>query len=330
MSFAVDTANYDWRVFPEDHATLSALKTAQKNLRFPPVILFEGREGIGKKACATFAAALSICSNSQACGSCSECQALLRLEHPEIKFFSGDEKFTTEMATELQEHIEILPEPAPSRETYRLVLLENAERMTVQAANRLLKALEEPHLKARIFLTTQSAADLPATVLSRCVRLPVQALSLDAAMKIARILSSETICPEILEAELTKVAFAPWKWLSNRSQRDKGSELADLIENILSNTRLDAAAVIQFCEEHFRKDNTDTTRLINAVELALGATYKNRLANDRDSVPNIELIKERRALLSEIRRQASRNKIHLNTQLAAESLLSPRLLTRST
>ena len=223
MSFSPDTLNYDWRLFADDHETLQALRTAQRNRRFPPVILFEGREGIGKKACAAFAAALSICTTSQACGSCNECQTLLRLEHPELKIFPGGEKFTTEMASELQEHIEILPAPAQSRETYRLVLLENAERMTMQAANRLLKALEEPHIKARMFLTTESAADLPATVLSRCVRLPVIAPERESAIAMARILSGEDINPETVVTELHAVGFAPWRWLSNRSQRDLSS-----------------------------------------------------------------------------------------------------------
>ena len=72
-----------------------------------------------------------------------------------------------EAGAALQEHLALSPAP-PAR--FRVAVVADADELSVQAANRLLKTLEEPPPRARILLSTSREGAMLPTVLSRCVR----------------------------------------------------------------------------------------------------------------------------------------------------------------
>lgn len=130
--------------------------------------LFAGPAGVGKRMAArTFAAALNCTGPEDAkpCGTCQPCQQM------QAGNYAGYREITpVKGSLRLQQIKEVQDMLALASETgrYRVVVIEEAEKLTAEAANALLKILEEPpENTVFILITTQQAGVLP-TVASRC------------------------------------------------------------------------------------------------------------------------------------------------------------------
>jgi DNA polymerase III delta prime subunit len=86
------------------------------------------------------------------------------LNHPDVLYFDADSKLGIEQARIIKEHFYIKPYQLEGK----VVVLENASALTLEAQNGLLKTLEEAPGKAVILLGANSEQDLLPTVLSRC------------------------------------------------------------------------------------------------------------------------------------------------------------------
>ncbi len=84
--------------------------------------------------------------------------------HPDILYFEADSKLGIAEARKIRNHFSIKPYSAKGR----VVVLEDASTLTVEAQNALLKTLEEPPEGALLLLGAKSESDLLSTVLSRC------------------------------------------------------------------------------------------------------------------------------------------------------------------
>lgn len=145
--------------------------------------LFDGENGAGKKHLArTFAMALQ-CEKmeSNPCGECKSCKQALHNNHPDIIWVSH-EKPNSIGVKDIREQInnDIMIKPYSGK--YKLYLIDEAEKLTVQAQNALLKTIEEPPAYAVILLLTTNAQGLLPTILSRCVTLHLRAVE-DAEIK---------------------------------------------------------------------------------------------------------------------------------------------------
>ena len=134
--------------------------------RIPHAFLFEGQKGIGKKRIALEMARGICCSSADTkpCGTCSSCIKASHGNHPEIKLIEEDSSIKIETIRELQKEIQLKPYEGAKK----VFIINNAERMTTQAQNALLKTLEEPPGYASIILLTNNAASLLPTIISRC------------------------------------------------------------------------------------------------------------------------------------------------------------------
>jgi DNA polymerase-3 subunit delta' len=150
----------------------------------PPGLLFSGEEGVGKeKAARAFAAAL-LCrkpGKDGACGSCHDCLLLGSGAHPNFLFIAPETQFLR--IDEIRALREELSLKAFS-DRPRVAILCPADRMTPQAANALLKTLEEPPAGAHLILVAHRASILMPTIVSRCQRVPFFPLAADAVAKI--------------------------------------------------------------------------------------------------------------------------------------------------
>lgn len=88
----------------------------------------------------------------------------LTLDHPDLLYFSDEEKLGVEQTKKIKEHLSLKPYSAKDR----VVALISAHDLTTQAQNSLLKILEEPPLNSKIFLGASSENALLSTILSRC------------------------------------------------------------------------------------------------------------------------------------------------------------------
>jgi len=134
--------------------------------RIPHALLFEGQKGIGKKPIALELARGICCSSAEAkpCGACSSCIKASHGNHPEIKLIEEDSSIKIETIRALQKEIQLKPYEGSKK----VFIINNAEGMTVQAQNALLKTLEEPPSYASIILLTNNSASLLPTIISRC------------------------------------------------------------------------------------------------------------------------------------------------------------------
>ncbi|MEW5976751.1 MAG: DNA polymerase III subunit delta' [Acidobacteriota bacterium] len=146
------------------------LATLQRQLaedRLPHALLFCGLKGVGKATLARFLAKAVNCPHSKVdfCGKCTSCLRIDARFHPDVQVYEPDGQFIKiEQIRELSR--EAFFKPFEGRK--RLFLIEQAERMKVEAANAILKTLEEPPESSHLILISDKPNDLLPTIRSRC------------------------------------------------------------------------------------------------------------------------------------------------------------------
>ena len=148
------------------------LETTIKNNNLVHSYLFVGQEGIGKDLFAKRFAQMILCINSEGqlpCGKCKSCMEFLGESHPDFMIIEPEDGKTIkiEQVRFLQE--KIAEKPVTSKK--KVYILSQSETMTREAANSLLKTLEEPPEYAVIILTTSNESKLLTTIKSRCMKL---------------------------------------------------------------------------------------------------------------------------------------------------------------
>lgn len=132
--------------------------------------VFTGSTGIGKRTVAAEYAGLLLCENNLdegACGSCKACKLYAGASNPDFKRISaGNAAIGVDEIREMQRDISIKPLYS-KRKVY---IIEDADKMTVQAQNCLLKTLEEPPEYVVIVLTASNYDALLETIRSRSQR----------------------------------------------------------------------------------------------------------------------------------------------------------------
>lgn len=156
--------------------------------RFPHAVLIESGGAEERKKLARLIAQALVCTSSgeRPCGKCAACQKAAAQAHPDILEAEGGEavrSFHIETVREVREDVFILPNEAQNK----VYLLLNAQSMSPQAQNALLKVLEEPPSYAVFLLTCDSKTKMLPTILSRVTTValdaPVQELTAAAGKK---------------------------------------------------------------------------------------------------------------------------------------------------
>ncbi len=134
----------------------------------PPASIFEGPDGIGKRAAALALAALANCRQPvghELCGFCSSCVKAEAGNHPDITLFVPEKNvIKIDMMRELSREAYYRPFEGQAR----FFIVDEAEKMTEEAANSLLKTLEEPPASSHLALVTAFPHRLLSTIRSRC------------------------------------------------------------------------------------------------------------------------------------------------------------------
>ncbi len=167
---AVPAARFPAEVYPWHAATWSAL-TADL-ARLPHALLLAGPAGLGKHDFALRLAAALLCAQptaEAACGRCHGCQLLAAGTHPDVTRVMPEEDrrgIVIDQVRALGAFLALRPHTAARK----VAVLSPADSMNLNAANSLLKILEEPPLGSVLLLVASQPARLPATIRSRCQR----------------------------------------------------------------------------------------------------------------------------------------------------------------
>jgi DNA polymerase-3 subunit delta' len=144
--------------------------------RIPHATLIVGPPNIGKTTLAfTFSQALN-CTGGQPvpCGECVSCRKIASGNHPDVRILdSPGQSLKIDEVRDLQRHLSL----SPHEGRWRVAVLSDFERATVEAANALLKTLEEPPAQVALVLTATEADVLLPTIVSRCQVLSLRPLS---------------------------------------------------------------------------------------------------------------------------------------------------------
>lgn len=145
--------------------------------RLSHALLFYGPEGLGKTALAWRFTRTLLCevpgSDGEVCEECRSCRRLDAGAHPDVLYVTppGDSNWiVVDQIREVAQFFALRPHTAKRK----VVLLEPADAMNLNAANALLKILEEPPAGGVLLLTTSNVSRLPATIRSRCVPVPLR------------------------------------------------------------------------------------------------------------------------------------------------------------
>lgn len=138
--------------------------------------IISGEDGSGKMLIASiFAAALECeAGGIEPCGHCKSCAQAVSGNHPDIVYV-GHEKVSISV-DDIREQINNNIEVKPYSSEYKIYIVNEAERMTEQAQNALLKTIEEPPEYAIICLLTNNLNSFLETIRSRCVCLQLMPL----------------------------------------------------------------------------------------------------------------------------------------------------------
>lgn len=139
--------------------------------------IMNGEKGSGKKLLANLFAMSLQCQNREedgdACGKCQSCKQAMNNNQPDIIKVTH-EKPNTVSIDDIREQVnnDIVIKPYSSR--YKIYIIADADMMSVQAQNAILKTIEEPPEYAIIMLLTENAETLLPTIRSRCVMLKLR------------------------------------------------------------------------------------------------------------------------------------------------------------
>ncbi len=198
--------------------------------------LLYGPAGIGKRALAEHWAAQLLCQRpaaASACGECKACQLLAAGTHPDYFVLEPEEAEKPIRVDQVRDLVGFVVQTAQLGGR-KVVLLEPAEAMNVNAANALLKSLEEPSGDTVLLLISHQPSRLLPTIKSRCVQqacpLPGAAASLEW---LARALPDEPA--EALEELLALSGGSPLtaQRLHGQGVREQRAQVVEGVKKLL-------------------------------------------------------------------------------------------------
>ena len=139
-----------------------------KKKNIPHAMLFTGVDGIGKRTTAMALGMALNCPNPvgvSACGECPSCQKVISGAHPDMITIRPEGVFIKiDQVRALSRQLRF----APLEGNWRVVIINDAQAMNLEASNAILKVLEEPPKGTFIILTASQTTDLLPTIVSRC------------------------------------------------------------------------------------------------------------------------------------------------------------------
>ena len=150
--------------------------------------LFTGPPGSGRSNAAIAFAAALVCKDG-GCSKCVDCMSTITGSHADVELIK-----TEGLSIKIDEIRDLISRAswAPSVAAWRVVVIEDADRLTDSAANALLKVVEEPGLRTVWLLCAPTLTDVLPTIRSRCRHLSLRTPSTKAITKL--LIELDLIC----------------------------------------------------------------------------------------------------------------------------------------
>ena len=227
--------------------------------------LFTGPPGSGRSNAAVAFATALLCEKG-GCGVCINCLSVKDGSHADIELIR-----TEGLSIKVDEVRELITRTSwsPSVGNYRVVVIEDADRLTESAANALLKVIEEPGARTVWLLCAPTLTDVLPTIRSRCRHLILRTPSVKAVAKL--LIERDGIDPELAEfaSSVAQGNVGRAKYLATnkeaRVNREKILNLPSTVKDLASafeaaNTLLEMAKEQAKAESEIRNEE-ELTRL---------------------------------------------------------------------
>jgi len=238
----------------QDHAVL-LLRMAIRTGKVSHAYLFVGPPGVGRFDTALAFAQLLNCerSGTDACGTCRACTMIASGQHPDVRVVDLeqgkvlDPEDTTKTGIGIKQVLALRREVVypPFEGRWKVYIFANAETLTTEAANSLLKALEEPPPRVVIVLIAESTIPLLPTVVSRC---QLVRFSLIPAPAVERALMERHGVTKARARFVAALAGGQLgravRWVTSEEAQQRRDQMLDLLERLEQADlldRLDAA-----------------------------------------------------------------------------------------
>lgn len=151
------------------------LQKAIEYQRVSHAYILSGEKGMGRKTIAKAFAMTLLCEKKgiEPCMECHSCKQFASGNHPDVIWVRHDKPASIGV-DEIREQINDTIAIRPYNSEYKIYLVDEAEKMTVQAQNALLKTIEEPPAYAVLILITTNQETFLPTILSRCIKLELR------------------------------------------------------------------------------------------------------------------------------------------------------------
>jgi DNA polymerase III subunit delta' len=172
-----------WQTVGQESA-IDLLEKEYSSGRMSHAYLFTGPELVGKTTLAIdFACAINCPESKPPCGGCQSCSKIVQRKHADIQIIglnnaekNGDSRQKYEISIEEIRNIQKTSSLPPYEGRYRVFIIDNAEHLSEEAANCLLKILEEPQPNIVFILLASDESSLLPTIRSRCQKIELKPL----------------------------------------------------------------------------------------------------------------------------------------------------------
>lgn len=282
-------------------------KFSVKNDQISHAYLISGEDDSGKMTLAQAYAMALQCSelNSNnnledidSCGVCPSCKQFLGNNHPDVIYVTRAPDKASIGVDSIRDQINNDVEIKPFSSPYKIYIIDEAQKLTVEAQNALLKTLEEPPEYAIIILLTNNLNSILETVQSRCMILQVRAIDKDL---IKAYLMTRHQVPDY-QAELSGI-FAQGN-LGKAIKYSSSEEFAAIMDDVLHLLKgindMENYEVIEYVKNLSQKKE-DIAKILDLILL----WYRDLLMYKVTKDPNLLLYKKEFSYISKQAKTAS-------------------------
>ena len=269
-------------------AVLASRNDADKTQGMTHAWLFTGPPGSGRSNAAIAFAAALVCKDG-GCSKCNDCMSTITGSHADVELIK-----TEGLSIKIDEVRELISRAswAPSVANWRVVVIEDADRLTDSAANALLKVIEEPGLRTVWLLCAPTLTDVLPTIRSRCRHLALRTPSTKAIANL--LIERDAIDPKVADfvARASGGHIGRARYLATdlnaKQNRESILKLPFMLKDVASAFKaaqilVDAAKNEAFSDSE-KKDEVEITKL----KEAWGATGSRLAAGGSKAIKELE------------------------------------------
>ncbi len=142
--------------------------------QLPHALLIAGEKGVGKRAFAEQVSAFLVCDHPSSeslavCSKCKQCELLAGESHPDVRVYAPEK--SRMIKVDQVRALSGFAVASPQVARRKLIIVDRADQLNINAANALLKTLEEPSANVVLLLLQETGRPILPTLMSRCQRL---------------------------------------------------------------------------------------------------------------------------------------------------------------